>query len=146
MNSIVILSGAKRFVLEPLTSFEAHCLLVPSLLFIFEMGLTGSVYLIINYFPSFMNQFNFNFYCQTRACEHVHTSPNLFSAPQCLGYRNELGSATPEMCFPSEGTITKQVKLAVKEYKAKSIFVSSDHDHLIPLLIKALKRMEVFYF
>lgn len=47
------------------------------------------------------------------------------------------------MCFPSHEIIAKQVKLAVKEYHAKSVFVSSDNDHLIPFLTKALKRMEV---
>nr|CAG4650813.1 EOG090X02RM [Simocephalus serrulatus]SVE94128.1 EOG090X02RM [Simocephalus serrulatus] len=79
----------------------------------------------------------------TRACEHVEHSPNLFSAPQCLGYRNEFGIASQDMCFPSHDIIAKQVKLAVKEYHAKSVFVSSDNDHLIPFLTKALKRMEV---
>jgi len=79
----------------------------------------------------------------TRACEHIEQSPNLFSAPQCLGYRNEKGAATQEMCFPSPEIIAKQVKQAVKEYHAKSVFVSSDNDHLIPVLTKALKRMEV---
>lgn len=82
----------------------------------------------------------------TRACEHIEKSPNLFSAPQCLGYRNEKGVATQEMCFPSHETITRQVKQAVKEYQAKSVFVSSDNDHLIPVLTKALKRMEVAVF
>ena len=47
------------------------------------------------------------------------------------------------MCFPTHEIITKQVKLAVKEYKAQSVFVSSDNDHMINVLIKALKRMEV---
>jgi hypothetical protein len=63
-----------------------------------------------------------------------------------LGYRNELGTATQEMCFPSKENVIKQVKLAVKEYSAKSVFVSSDHDHMIPELTKALKRMEVRFF
>ncbi|CAL4069312.1 unnamed protein product [Meganyctiphanes norvegica] len=36
-----------------------------------------------------------------RACEHVEHSPNLFAAPQCLGYRNENGNATQELCMPS---------------------------------------------
>lgn len=80
---------------------------------------------------------------QTRACEHIEHSPNLFSAPQCLGYRNEKGIATQEMCFPSKETVFKQVKQAVKQYGAKSIFVSSDHDHLIADLTKVLKRMQV---
>jgi len=79
----------------------------------------------------------------TRACEHIEHSPNLFSAPQCLGYRNEKGIATQEMCFPSKETVFKQVKQAVKQYGAKSIFVSSDHDHLIADLTKVLKRMQV---
>ena len=85
-------------------------------------------------------------FSQTRACEHINHSPNLFSAPQCLGYRNELGTATQEMCFPSKENIIKQVKLAVKEYSAKSVFHSSDNDHMIPELTKALKRMEVRFF
>nr|CAG4640702.1 EOG090X02RM [Eulimnadia texana] len=79
----------------------------------------------------------------SRACEHIQHSPNLFAAPQCLGYRNEFGVATNEMCFPSTETVIKQVKLAVKEVNAKSVFVASDQDHLVPNLTKALKRMQV---
>ena len=70
-------------------------------------------------------------------------SPNLFSAAQCLGYRNEFGVATQEICFPPKDIVIKQVKAAIKEYAAKSVFVASDHDHMIADLTKALKRMEV---
>nr|CAG4643796.1 EOG090X02RM [Lepidurus arcticus] len=79
----------------------------------------------------------------TRACEHVDQTPSLFAAPQCLGYRNEFGKATPEMCFPSEQSIVKEVKRAVKETSAKAVFVASDNDHMLSQLNKALKRMQV---
>nr|CAG4651664.1 EOG090X02RM [Triops cancriformis] len=82
----------------------------------------------------------------SRACEHIDLSPNLFAAPQCVGYRNEFGKATPEMCFPSEESVVKAVKRAVKETGAKSVFVASDHDHMLPQLNKALKRMQVTAF
>lgn len=80
-----------------------------------------------------------------RACEHVNHSPSLFSAPQCLGYRNERGKATHEMCFPSKETIVKQVKRYLRKLtdKATSIFVASDSNHMISELQDALKRQEV---
>ncbi|XP_071448235.1 GDP-fucose protein O-fucosyltransferase 1 [Hetaerina americana] len=79
----------------------------------------------------------------TRACEHVNQSPNLFAAPQCLGYRNEFGKATKELCFPSKGTILKTVKSIVRKMKAVAVFVASDADHMIDTLGSALKSKKV---
>lgn len=79
-----------------------------------------------------------------RACEHIQHSPNLFAAPQCLGYRNEFGSATMEMCYPSTKTIVKQLKRALRNVKGiTSVFVASDSNHMLPDLREALKRSEV---
>ncbi|XP_042895208.1 GDP-fucose protein O-fucosyltransferase 1 [Parasteatoda tepidariorum] len=74
-----------------------------------------------------------------RACEHIEHSPLLFAAPQCLGYRNELGKATPELCFPTKDIILQQLKKVVKAQKARSVFVASDSDHMIKDIEKALK-------
>lgn len=89
-----------------------------------------------------------------RACKHIPESPNLFSAPQCLGYRNEKGKATPEMCLPSKEIILRQLKRTIKminnspanEYNhktIKSVFVASDNNHMIEDLQSALKRMKI---
>lgn len=85
-----------------------------------------------------------------RACEHVKDSANLFSSPQCLGYRNEKGSLTLEMCLPSSDTIIRQIKRQIKNHKEayknndiKSVFVASDNNHMIPDLTEALKRMDI---
>ncbi|XP_046398894.1 GDP-fucose protein O-fucosyltransferase 1 [Ischnura elegans] len=79
----------------------------------------------------------------TRACEHVEQSPNLFAAPQCLGYRNEFGRATKELCFPSKDTIVKTVKSIVRKIKAVAVFVASDSDHMLDTLGSALKARKV---
>lgn len=42
-----------------------------------------------------------------KACQHVPDSPKLFSAPQCVGYKNEKGKLTPSMCLPNKGEIIK---------------------------------------
>lgn len=82
-----------------------------------------------------------------RACEHVPKSPNLFAAPQCLGYRNEFGTATQEMCYPSIDTIVKHLKRLLRQMKdVKSIFVASDSNHMKNELQKALKGFEVSIF
>ncbi|PSN57587.1 GDP-fucose protein O-fucosyltransferase 1 [Blattella germanica] len=62
-----------------------------------------------------------------RACEHVHHSPNLFAAPQCLGYRNERGVVTSEMCLPSKDIIIRQLKRVIRNEKnVVALFVASD--------------------
>ncbi|KAL3280603.1 hypothetical protein HHI36_003834 [Cryptolaemus montrouzieri] len=89
-----------------------------------------------------------------RACEHIKDSPNLFAAPQCLGYRNEKGKATQDMCLPTKETIVRQLKRAIKNINSsgskdkiiKSVFVASDSNHMINDLNDALKRMKVEVF
>lgn len=86
----------------------------------------------------------------TRACEHIGSSPNLFAAAQCLGYRNEMGDATMDMCMPSKDIIIKQIRRQIKLHNErhpsntiKSIFVASDSDHMITELNTALKRQKI---
>lgn len=43
----------------------------------------------------------------SRACQHVESSPTLFSAPQCVGYKGEKGPLTMSMCLPSTTDIVK---------------------------------------
>ena len=85
-----------------------------------------------------------------RACDHIKNSPNLFAAAQCLGYRNEKGSATMEMCLPTSDIIIRQIKRHIKQTKEtmpnneiKSIFVASDNNHMVKELNDALKRMKI---
>lgn len=85
-------------------------------------------------------------FIQVRACEHVEHSPNLFAAPQCLGYRNEYGPATRDMCLPSKDLIVKQMKRIIRGLKdVKSVFVASDSNHMIKDLKSAFERMEVTF-
>lgn len=88
-----------------------------------------------------------------RACEHIKSSPNLFSAAQCLGYRNEKGNATMEMCMPTREIIIRQIKRHIKKAKElnhdneiKSIFVASDNNYMIDDLNEALQRMKIMAF
>lgn len=85
-----------------------------------------------------------------RACKHIPDSPNLFAAPQCLGYRNERGKATMDMCMPSKETIIRQLKRIIKSYNnapnkgpIRAIFVASDSSHMIEDLNLGLQRMKV---
>lgn len=88
-----------------------------------------------------------------RACEHINDSPNLFSAAQCLGYRNENGVATKEMCQPSKELIFKQIKSQIKVHNEKnptnpikSVFVASDRDHMINELNNVLNHLKISAF
>lgn len=88
-----------------------------------------------------------------RACEHIPESPNLFAAPQCLGYRNERGKATAEMCLPSKELILRQLKRVIKSINNSAnernhktilaVFVASDSNHMIEDLQASLKRMKI---
>ncbi|XP_015108530.1 GDP-fucose protein O-fucosyltransferase 1 [Diachasma alloeum] len=79
-----------------------------------------------------------------RACEFISSTPNLFAGPQCLGYRNERGKATPGMCLPSLELILKHIKRVIRNGKnIKSVFVASDSNYMIGDLSKALSRMEI---
>lgn len=42
-----------------------------------------------------------------KACQHVKDSPKLFSAPQCVGYKNEKGKLTSSICLPPKNDIIK---------------------------------------
>lgn len=79
-----------------------------------------------------------------RACEFISTTPNLFAAPQCLGYRNERGKATASMCLPSFDVIVRHLKRVIRNGNdIKSVYVASDNNYMIDDLTKALARMEV---
>lgn len=79
-----------------------------------------------------------------RACEHVNMSPLLFAAPQCLGYRNEFGAATQELCYPPVDTVVKQLKRAVREHGSiKYIFVATDNNPLTTQLTEAFKKTDI---
>ncbi|XP_050312734.1 GDP-fucose protein O-fucosyltransferase 1 isoform X2 [Anthonomus grandis grandis] len=85
----------------------------------------------------------------TRACDHIPESPNLFAAPQCLGYRNEKGVATRDMCLPSKELIIRQLKRTIKGLsqsglgEVKAVFVASDSNHMLEVLRDGLRRMNV---
>lgn len=88
-----------------------------------------------------------------RACEHVRDSRNLFSSPQCLGYANEKGNLTMDICMPTQEAIVKKIKRRVKKVREmkngteiKSVFVASDSNHLIEYLNDQLHRMNVKAF
>jgi len=74
--------------------------------------------------------------------ETSHPS-HLFSTPQCLGYRHEHGRLTTSMCYPPTSEVVKQLKRAIKNTGATSVFVASDRNHLLTELTEALKRMDI---
>lgn len=80
-----------------------------------------------------------------RACEHITKNSLLFSAPQCLGYRNEHGKATEELCYPTFETVVKQLKRLVRKYgkDISTVFVASDNNHLIPELSHSLSSFNL---
>lgn len=88
-----------------------------------------------------------------RACEHIPESPNLFAAAQCVGYQNEKGKATKDMCLPSKEAVIRQLKRVIKNINnsvnnnndrtIKSVYVASDNNHMLDELETALKRMKV---
>ena len=81
----------------------------------------------------------------TRACEHVSSGRQLFSSPQCLGYRGQHGQLTPELCSPSLQMVVRQVRRAIKRVEAKAVFVASDHDHLLGELRQQFRRNGVSF-
>ncbi|KAH0952545.1 hypothetical protein HN011_002327 [Eciton burchellii] len=82
-----------------------------------------------------------------RTCTHIPTSPNLFSAAQCLGYRNERGKATMAMCLPSLPVIIRHIKRVIRNGKnIKSIFVAADENHMLDEIGEALARMQIPVF
>jgi peptide-O-fucosyltransferase len=88
-----------------------------------------------------------------RACEHIKDVKNLFASAQCLGYHNEKGALTMDICMPMQEIILRKIKRVIKRVKEsqknneiKSIFVASDNNHLIEYLNEQLKRMKVQAF
>ncbi|XP_050544412.1 GDP-fucose protein O-fucosyltransferase 1 isoform X2 [Daktulosphaira vitifoliae] len=81
----------------------------------------------------------------TRACDHITNNNLLFSAPQCLGYRNEYGKATEELCFPTFEIIIRQIKRLIRKNlnDISTLYVASDNNHLIPELTQALNSFNV---
>jgi peptide-O-fucosyltransferase len=76
----------------------------------------------------------------SRACEHTATTEQLFSSPQCLGYRGEHGRLTAELCAPGDKLIVSQLAAAVRQYGALSVYVASDNDHMVDFLAGGLGR------
>lgn len=88
-----------------------------------------------------------------RACEHVKDAKNLFASPQCLGYNNEKGDLTMDICMPSQEFVIRKIKRIVKKAKelskkneVKSIYVASDNNHMIEYLNEFLRRMNIKAF
>lgn len=88
-----------------------------------------------------------------RACEHVKDSRSLFSSPQCLGYMNEHGNLTMDICMPTQELIVKKIKRRIKKVRdlnngslIKSVFVASDNNHMLEYLNNQLARMDVKAF
>ena len=68
----------------------------------------------------------------------LKNTKQLFSSAQCVGYFNEHGETTKEMCSPSVTEVYSKVESAVKSVQALSVFVASDNDHMIDKLQKHL--------
>lgn len=88
-----------------------------------------------------------------RACDHVKNAKNLFASPQCLGYNNEKGELTMDICMPSQEQIVRKIKRIVKKAKElqknnqiRSIFVASDNNHMIDYFNEHLRRMDIKVF
>ena len=78
---------------------------------------------------------------QSNACKHIDSGSALFASPQCVGYRGEKGKLTLEMCYPSDDTIVKQVKRAVKEKEINNVFIATDSRDLIAKMKKAMPKV-----
>ncbi|PAV84512.1 hypothetical protein WR25_12243, partial [Diploscapter pachys] len=80
-----------------------------------------------------------------RVCEHVDPSQNrpIFASAQCLGENHHEGHLTKEMCAPSKATILEQIVDQVGKIGAKSVFVSSDKDHMLDEINEALRPYEI---
>jgi len=66
-----------------------------------------------------------------RACEHTQSAQNLFSSPQCLGYKNQYGQLSSSLCMPSESIIMQMVESKIRLIGAVAVFIASDNDHMI---------------
>ncbi|PIO66712.1 hypothetical protein TELCIR_11567 [Teladorsagia circumcincta] len=81
-----------------------------------------------------------------RVCEHIPTTTArqpLFASMQCEGEDFYDGTITKEICSPSTATVVEQVIDWVGKIGARSVFVSSDKDHMIETLNEALNAYDV---
>ncbi|TKR70341.1 hypothetical protein L596_022380 [Steinernema carpocapsae] len=79
-------------------------------------------------------------------CKNLKNGPqkqNIFASGQCIGWYAERGELTFNMCQPSEEIVLQDVEDKVNAIGAKSVFVASDKDHLIPELTDRLKPLGV---
>uniref|UniRef100_A0A0K0FVI9 GDP-fucose protein O-fucosyltransferase 1 n=1 Tax=Strongyloides venezuelensis TaxID=75913 RepID=A0A0K0FVI9_STRVS len=81
----------------------------------------------------------------SRVCEHIGTFSHtpIFSSEQCTGTNNFKGKLTKEVCFPSKKTILQDLEKVVREKNIKSIFVSSDKDHMIEEINDHFKEFNI---
>jgi len=75
-----------------------------------------------------------------RACEHTQSAHNLFSSPQCLGYKNEYGQLSTSLCMPNNSIIMEMVKNKIRSVGAVAVFVASDNDHMLNQFRKKLEK------
>ena len=67
-----------------------------------------------------------------RACDHVDKGmEQLFSSPQCLGYRGQHGKLSHQLCLPSSAAVLHQLDRALAATGATKVFVASDSDHML---------------
>jgi len=80
-----------------------------------------------------------------RACEHTQSAQNLFSSPQCLGYKNEYGQLSTSLCMPNNSIIIDTVKRKIRSVGAGAVFVASDNDHMLKAFRNHLKKENVSF-
>jgi len=80
-----------------------------------------------------------------RACEHTQSAQNLFSSPQCLGYKNEHGQLSTSLCMPDSNIIMEMVKSKIRSVGAAAVFVASDNDHMLMEFRNQLKKENVSF-
>ena len=74
---------------------------------------------------------------------YLLTLPKLVVLCIVLLNRNENGFLSAELCLPSEPTIIKHIKKAVKKVSAVAVFVASDSDFMLATLRSKLANMGV---
>ncbi|CAB3400060.1 unnamed protein product [Caenorhabditis bovis] len=80
-----------------------------------------------------------------RVCEHIDEKKNLplFASAQCLGEGHHKGILTKDMCLPSPKDVIDQITDQVGLIGAKSVFVTSDRDHMLSEINAALQAYDV---
>ncbi|KAL5012714.1 hypothetical protein ScPMuIL_011265 [Solemya velum] len=77
-----------------------------------------------------------------RACEHLESSPMMFAAAQCVGSRGQYGKTTPDMCYPPDDLIVREVKATVDELDAKAVYIATDSRTVIQELSEAMSQVK----